>query len=146
MYRCIDVDKKLLHTHIHIRIYTFVCLCVRVSTACRACNPSKASWQTWEFPWRASMRAKAWPNSSLRQCHPHPRCAAERRRNFHQCSGVFTPEGFFIASETVGLLGWSCFVGNRSLLSVLNTFLVIDSAHTHTHSLNNVPEMFPCWN
>ncbi|CAK9021577.1 5-methylphenazine-1-carboxylate 1-monooxygenase [Durusdinium trenchii] len=28
---------------------------------------------------------------------------AAKRRNFHQCSGVFTPEGFFIASETVGL-------------------------------------------
>ena len=75
------------------------------------CNASEASWQTWEFPWRASMRVKAWLftctffSRCCRKCHLSSPVLSRGDAIFTSAVEYFTPEGFFIASEAVGLLG-----------------------------------------
>ena len=107
---------------------------------------SEASWRTWEFPWRASMRVKAWlfhkPGVAAK-CHPH-------------CEAMpFSPVQWSIlrlrASSSHQKL-WGCLVqwssmqsdGNR-WQSIFVEFSYFPSDSAHRHSLNNDSEMLRYW-
>ena len=114
------------------------------------CNASEASWQTWEFPWRASMRVKAWLFTNFFQPVlskvPPALCCREAM--------PFSPVQWSILRQRassshqklwgclVQCLKWSSMDGNGSLLS----FLYSPSDSAHTHVLNDVPEMLRYWN